>query len=275
MGGFRSALAAAFVTLALAAGPSAAETGLVAVDVGHTLSAPGATSARGRGEFEFNRDLAGQIASALGERGWEARMVNADGRIESLRARPQAAAGAAFLLSVHHDSVNAFELSPWTWEGRALDYSDEFAGHSLFVSRDNPDTAMSVLCARDRRPPAARRSRTPRTRTDVGAAMPIVNMRCTTTTGWRCAARRTHAGGAVRGRHPEEPRRGTPPARSRASGRAWPTRSPPGSRPACATASPRTTRRVPTCPTEWRRPGRESKCRRRRPAPRRAVRVAG
>jgi N-acetylmuramoyl-L-alanine amidase len=148
MGGFRSALAAAFVTLALAAGPSAAETGLVAVDVGHTLSAPGATSARGRGEFEFNRDLAGQIASALGERGWEARMVNADGRIESLRARPQAAAGAAFLLSVHHDSVNAFELSPWTWEGRALDYNDEFAGHSLFVSRDNPDTAMSVLCAR-------------------------------------------------------------------------------------------------------------------------------
>jgi len=150
MGGFRSALAAGFVTLALAAGPSAAETGRVAVDVGHTLAAPGATSARGRGEFEFNRDLAGQIASALGERGWEVRMLNADGRIESLSARPQAAAGAgaAFLLSVHHDSVNAFELSPWTWEGRALDYNDEFAGHSLFVSRDNPDTAMSVLCAR-------------------------------------------------------------------------------------------------------------------------------
>ena len=39
-------------------------------------------------------------------------------------------------------------MRPWTWEGRALDYNDEFAGHSLFVSRDNPDTAMSILCAR-------------------------------------------------------------------------------------------------------------------------------
>ena len=37
----------------------------IAVDVGHTLEAPGATSARGRTELEFNRQLAEQLVVAL------------------------------------------------------------------------------------------------------------------------------------------------------------------------------------------------------------------
>lgn len=120
----------------------------IAVDVGHTLEAPGAISARGRSEFEFNRELAVRVVEGLRSRGFEVGLINADGRIESLRARPQAAAGAGFLLSIHHDSVNAHELRSWTWAGRLRDYNDDFAGHSLFVSRDNPDTARSILCAR-------------------------------------------------------------------------------------------------------------------------------
>ena len=120
----------------------------VAVDIGHTLLAPGATSARGRSEFEFNRELGLRIVAALRAKGIEVVVVNADGRIPSLQARPAAAEGADLLLSVHHDSVNAVELRPWSWAGRARDYNDEFAGHSLFVSRDNPDTARSILCAR-------------------------------------------------------------------------------------------------------------------------------
>ncbi len=120
----------------------------IAVDVGHTLEAAGATSARGRTEFAFNLELAGQVVDALRERGFRAELINAQGRIESLRARPQAAAGAAFFLSIHHDSVGAHELRPWRFDAELLDYNDEFAGHSLFVSRANPDTARSVLCAR-------------------------------------------------------------------------------------------------------------------------------
>ncbi|NLF54082.1 MAG: N-acetylmuramoyl-L-alanine amidase [Thauera phenolivorans] len=120
----------------------------VAVDIGHTLLAPGATSARGRSEFEFNRELALRIVEALRARGAGVVVVNADGRIPSLQARPAVAAGTDLLLSVHHDSVSAVELRPWTWAGRVLDHNDEFAGHSLFVSRDNPDTARSILCAR-------------------------------------------------------------------------------------------------------------------------------
>ncbi len=143
---------AALVLAAVAGGASAdgEAPGPIAVDVGHTLNAAGATSARGRSEFEFNRDLSVRVVEALQGRGWAVSVINADGRIAGLRERPQAAAeaGAAFLLSLHHDSVNAFELHPWTWQGRALDFNDEFAGHSLFVSRDNPDTAMSILCAR-------------------------------------------------------------------------------------------------------------------------------
>lgn len=120
----------------------------VAVDVGHTLAAPGATSARGRSEFEFNRELARAVVRTLQQRRLEVATINADGLVPSLQARPRAAGGARFFLSIHHDSVNAGELQPWIWDGRRLDYSDAFAGHSLFASRANPDTARSILCAR-------------------------------------------------------------------------------------------------------------------------------
>ena len=129
-------------------GAAAASDIEVAVDIGHTLQAPGATSARGRSEFEFNRELGVAVQQAIRTRGLGVRLINEDGMIHSLQARPQAAVGVNLLLSIHHDSVNAFELQPWEWQGRMLDYNDDFAGHSLFVSRDNPDTARSILCAR-------------------------------------------------------------------------------------------------------------------------------
>ena len=143
--GARRWLGMAAVGLCVASPPSAAE---IAVDVGHTLVAPGATSARGRSEFEFNLDLARALVEALEGRGLPVRLINKDGRVPSLQARPQAASGSDFLISVHHDSVGEHELRPWVWEGQALNYNDDFAGHSLFVSRDNPDTARSILCAR-------------------------------------------------------------------------------------------------------------------------------
>lgn len=130
------------------AGVHAAQAGWIAVDVGHTLAAPGAISARGRPEFEFNREFALRLVEALRGRGFRVALINPDGRIESLRARPLAASGAAFFLSIHHDSVGAHELRSWRWNDMLLDYNDEYAGHSLFVSRDNPDTARSILCAR-------------------------------------------------------------------------------------------------------------------------------
>ena len=119
----------------------------VAVDVGHTLADPGAVSARGRVEFEFNRDLAGLLVTALQARGVSVRPVNFDGRIASLYDRPMVAAGADFFISIHHDSVQPELLENWEWEGRIQTYSDRHRGFSLFISRDSPDLDTSLRCA--------------------------------------------------------------------------------------------------------------------------------
>lgn len=144
------ALASALVIAFSAVAPLRAETGVravVAVDVGHTLAAPGASSARGRTEFEFNRELAGRVVEALARLGLRATPVNADGTIASLAARPAQVPDADFLLSIHHDSVGEQELSDWVWKGTPQRYSDRWAGHSMFVSRRNPDPERSLLCA--------------------------------------------------------------------------------------------------------------------------------
>ena len=131
----------------LVAGGADAQAVEVAVDVGHTLAAPGAISARGIGEFDFNRRLATRLVSALQQRGLSVRKVNFDGRIASLDARPQAAAGADFFIALHHDSVQADLLETWQWSGSTQTYSDRYKGFSLFVSRNSPDLATSLRCA--------------------------------------------------------------------------------------------------------------------------------
>ena len=139
--------------LGLGAAPTArcGEPGLpraeVAIDVGHTLVASGAVSARGRSEFLFNQVLAAKIGRALTEREIGVRTINADGRIDSLHARPQAAAGSTFFISIHHDSVQPHLLSEWEWDGTVQTYSDVHRGFSFFVSRDNPDLTTSLRCA--------------------------------------------------------------------------------------------------------------------------------
>lgn len=120
---------------------------VVAIDAGHTLAAHGATSARGRGEFFFNRDLAAVLGEALAGKGVAVLPVNADGRIASLDARPAAAAGADFFISIHHDSVSEEFLLPWIWEGRELTHTEAKRGFALFVSAANPDPGTSLACA--------------------------------------------------------------------------------------------------------------------------------
>jgi len=127
----------------VAAGPAA--TPMVAIDVGHTPDAPGSMSARGRVEFEFNRDLALAIERALKAEGVATLVIGADGK--ALGARPAKARGASFFLSVHHDSVQPHFLQSWVHEGKELRYSDRYAGFSLFVSRRNAALPGSLRCA--------------------------------------------------------------------------------------------------------------------------------
>jgi len=129
------------------AGPTAATPPRVAVDVGHTLAEPGATSARGRGEFDFNRDLAGILAEHLGQRGIVVQEVNFAGDIGSLPERAARAVGSDLLISVHHDSISPEYLQVWDWDGIEASYTTVKRGFGIFVSRRNPDLAASLRCA--------------------------------------------------------------------------------------------------------------------------------
>lgn len=119
----------------------------VAVDVGHGLADRGATSARGRGEFDFNLDFAVLLAANLRQRELAVREVNFDGLIGSLTARPQAAAGSDFFISVHHDSISEAWLLNWEWAGQAQTYTEVKRGYGIFVSANNPDLPTSLRCA--------------------------------------------------------------------------------------------------------------------------------
>jgi N-acetylmuramoyl-L-alanine amidase len=119
----------------------------IALDVGHYREEPGATSARGRPELEFNQELTRDIEAALQAQGHATRIIGADGEMKSLGGRPRAAQGADLFISVHHDSTREKFQSTWVYEGAPQRYSDLFAGFSLFVSRENPSWRSALRCA--------------------------------------------------------------------------------------------------------------------------------
>jgi N-acetylmuramoyl-L-alanine amidase len=135
-----------FVVLALPIAANA-DSSRVAVDVGHTLAESGASSARGRSEFDFNRELAGQLLVALQARGVAAREINSSGTIGSLVERPAQAHGSDFFISIHHDSIAAEYLQPWDWDGSETSYTTLKRGFGIFVSRRNPALGASLRCA--------------------------------------------------------------------------------------------------------------------------------
>jgi N-acetylmuramoyl-L-alanine amidase len=120
---------------------------VIAVDVGHGGKDRGAISARGRSEFDFNRDFAGVLAQTLRERQLAVREVNFDGQIGSLAARPQAAVGSDFFISIHHDSIGENWLLHWVWNGQPQTYTEVKRGYGIFVSANNPDPETSLRCA--------------------------------------------------------------------------------------------------------------------------------
>jgi N-acetylmuramoyl-L-alanine amidase len=120
---------------------------LVAIDVGHGLTDSGALSARGRSEFEFNREFAGVLAGAVTARGLAVRAVNFDGSVRILADRPRLAGKADFFIAIHHDSISEQYLSFWDWDGSEASYTEVKRGFGLFVSANSPDLATSLRCA--------------------------------------------------------------------------------------------------------------------------------
>ena len=119
----------------------------IALDVGHSLAHPGATSARGVPEFAFNQALALVVRHMLEQQGLQVQVIGAKGDMHDLRARTHVAAGADFFLSLHHDSVQPQYLEAWIPAGTPHRFSDHFSGFSLFVSRANPGLSTSLACA--------------------------------------------------------------------------------------------------------------------------------
>jgi N-acetylmuramoyl-L-alanine amidase len=127
--------------------PAAVRAAVVAIDVGHFIEEPGATSARGRPELDFNRDLALDIEAAARARGLKTMLIGYDGFMSHLAGRTAAAASADFFLSVHHDSVQPQFLESWEFDQVERPFSDLHSGFSLFVSRKNPALKRSLACA--------------------------------------------------------------------------------------------------------------------------------
>jgi N-acetylmuramoyl-L-alanine amidase len=119
----------------------------VAIDIGHSASSPGAISARGVAEYDFNRRIAQLLLAKLRQdpRFKGSFIVNEEGDRVSLSSRPAAAEsrGADVLLSIHHDSVYPEQLSKWVYQGKLMDVCDEYSGYSVFYSEINGSPADS------------------------------------------------------------------------------------------------------------------------------------
>ena len=120
----------------------------VLIDVGHTATSPGADSARGVPEYDFNLKLADVIAQSLHEAGFDKtiRLITSGAKFPSLfeRARRANNVQADLFISIHHDSVPDNLKESWQYEGTKHSYSDRFSGYTIFVSNDNADRASSL-----------------------------------------------------------------------------------------------------------------------------------
>ena len=105
--------------------------------MGHYAAEPGVISASGVAEFEYNLALAREVKTELEKAGMTVRLIGERGDYEVMHHRTRDARGADLFVSIHHDSVKE----------RLLPRAGEFAGFSLFVSRDNPQVEKSLACA--------------------------------------------------------------------------------------------------------------------------------
>jgi N-acetylmuramoyl-L-alanine amidase len=137
--------------IALASSAASEVKPLVALDIGHTINHPGAYSARGVGEYYFNKKIVKALHESLRNSGKvDAVIINPEGKPISLQERTRRATerNADLFLSVHHDSVQPRYLKKWEVNGRTQLYSDKFKGFSIFFSRRNPKFAESFRFAR-------------------------------------------------------------------------------------------------------------------------------
>lgn len=95
----------------------------VALDIGHSRTNPGSTSARGVPEFEYNLRLAQAASAALTGAGFTSHvLIGEAGAAISLDERTRVARreGARLFLSLHHDSVQPHYLQDWRVDRKSV-----------------------------------------------------------------------------------------------------------------------------------------------------------
>jgi N-acetylmuramoyl-L-alanine amidase len=123
----------------------------VVVDPGHDPERPGASSARGVPEVDFNDPAAAALMQALGRLpGVEASLSRAPGERLGPRARLKRlrAARPDLVLSIHHDSAQPRYFDTWSHAGVRRPHSDRFAGFCLLVPGRGPAREPSLRAAR-------------------------------------------------------------------------------------------------------------------------------
>jgi N-acetylmuramoyl-L-alanine amidase len=124
---------------------------IVAIDIGHTINIPGATSARGVPEYLFNQNIGTLLHRQLRQdkRFKGSFIINETGEDISLSGRAAIAnqRGAHLLVSIHHDSVQPKDLSQWFWQGSIMPHCDKFTGYSIFYSEINRRPLNSLIFA--------------------------------------------------------------------------------------------------------------------------------
>ena len=112
---------------------------LAAIDIGHCVTRPGASSARGLPEYGFNVKVAEALNEALlGTDQWSTLLIKADNCL-TLTERPAAAnnQNADVFVSTHHNSIISKYLSTWQFHGHKRFFCDKFPGYSVYYSSLN------------------------------------------------------------------------------------------------------------------------------------------
>src|SRR5690349_15865388 len=144
---FRWARALALVAISAASGLAGANCDrqdfVLAIDIGHSISDPGAISARGVPEYQYNKNLAHRLLLAATAAGYDkAFLINPGDQVLGLQQRARIAKknDADLLLSIHHDSMRPSLLKRWQFQGVSLRYGDQYHGHSIFYSQRNDES---------------------------------------------------------------------------------------------------------------------------------------
>lgn len=122
----------------------------IAIDVGHTKARHGATSSRGIGEYQFNREIAEVLfRKVIDNKDLDGFIINPSGDKIGLKERTKIATDeqADLFISLHHDSVQEKYLSKWIYKNKSHHYSDLFSGYSIFISKKNIYTDKSYKFA--------------------------------------------------------------------------------------------------------------------------------